>query len=459
MRETIEGRIPPQCVEVEVSVLGAMLLDRSAIDSVVGILGDECFYKPANQLIFNAIVSLYQRNEPADLISVTQELKQGGALEKIGGEYYLTELTTKVSSSANAEYHAHIVLEHAIKRQLINSSSEIINEAYSDTTDALTLLDKAGNFVYKIAERTLTKAISTMSSAVGSFTEWFDGITSINGVTGIPSGYIDIDRITCGFQPANLIIIAGTSSSGKTALALSIARNASIGHGFSVGIFSIEMPTRDLILRLLSAEVKINSTKILGKKLWGDEPLRVVAGLKKLHSAKIYIDDTASLSILDFRSKARKMKREHNVAVLIVDFLQLMQGSKDAGNRDQEIGTISRTLKAVSKELNIPVIALSQLNRGIAESKDKKPQLWHLRESGNIEQDADVVMFVYRPEIYGISEYNGNPTDGFAEIIVAKNRNGATDSVKLQYIKQYARFENHSTAVLDEPIDPQEKVF
>jgi replicative DNA helicase len=453
MRETIEqeGRIPPQCIDVESAVLGAMLLDKEAIDNVVGVLTDECFYKPAHQVIFHAIVGLYQKNEPVDLITVTQALKESGELLKIGGEYFLTELSNKVSSAANAEYHAHIVLEHAIRRQLIHSSSEIINEAYSDTTDALSLLDKAGAFVYKIAEKTLTKAIASMSSAVQTFTNWFDNVTAINGVTGIPSGYIDIDRITCGFQPANLIIIAGTSSSGKTSLALSIARNAAMIHGHSVGIFSLEMPTRDIVLRLLSAETKINSTKILGKQLWGDEPKRIIDALKKFHSSKIYIDDTASLSILDFRSKSRKMKHEFSISLIIVDFLQLMQGSKDAGNRDQEIGSISRTLKAVSKELNIPVIALSQLNRGIAESKDKKPQLWHLRESGNIEQDADVVMFVYRPEIYGITQYDDMPTEGMAEIIIAKNRNGETKSVKLQFIKQYARFENHSTAVMTEP--------
>jgi replicative DNA helicase len=440
-----EGRVPPQAMDVEVAVLGAMLIEKEAISKAIEILDDSAFYKPAHQSIYRAMMALFERSEPVDLITMTEELRRRGELEKIGGEYYLTELTSQVSSAANVDYHAHIVLEKALMRQLIHSSSEVINRAYSETEDALGLLDEAEQKIFDISEQRMKKSFVSMNTAVH---KTMDVLQSIHGkhsgVTGVPAGFADLDSLTGGFQQSDLIIVAGRPSQGKTALALSIARNASVLHDIPIGIFSLEMSVQQLVMRLMCAEARVDAHKVRTGRLPEDEWKKLSTSVGRLYKAKIFIDDTPGLGILELRAKARRLKVEHDVGLVIVDYLQLMQGPKNSQSREQEISAISRSLKALAKELNLPVVALSQLNRAVETRGDKRPALSDLRESGAIEQDADVVIFVHRPEMFGITEQDGEPTEGLAEIIIGKQRNGPTDSVKLQFIKHYARFESRT---------------
>ncbi len=440
-----EGRVPPQAVDVETAVIGAMLLEKDAIAKAIEILDDTAFYKPAHQSIFKAIMALFEKSEPVDLITLTDELRRRGDLEKIGGEYYLSELTTKISSSANVEYHAHIVLERALMRQLIHSSSEVINRAYSETEDALGLLDEAEQKIFDISEKRMKKSFVTMNTAVHKTMELLQSIHGKHsGVTGVPSGFFELDSLTGGFQQSDLIIIAGRPSQGKTAFALSVARNSAVMHNVPIGMFSLEMSTQQLVMRLMCAEARVDAHKVRTGRLPENEWNKLSTSVGRLYDAKIYIDDTPGLAILEMRAKARRLKVEHNIGLVIVDYLQLMQGPKNAQSREQEISAISRSLKALAKELNLPVIALSQLNRAVESRGDKRPALSDLRESGAIEQDADVVIFVHRPEMYGITEQDNQPTEGLAEIIIGKQRNGPTKTVELQFIKEYARFENRA---------------
>jgi replicative DNA helicase len=439
-----EGRIPPQAVDVEMAVLGAMLLEKGAIAKVIEILDDASFYKPAHQRIFAAMIALFERSEPVDLITLIEELRRRGELEKVGGEYYLTELTTRVTTAANVEYHAHIVLEKALMRQLIASSSEMASRAYSETEDALDLLDEAEQKVFQISEQRMKKSFVSMNTAVHSTMEMLESIHGKHsGVTGVPSGFTELDNYTGGFQKSDLIIVAGRPSQGKTALVLSISRNASILHDVPIGFFSLEMSSQQLVLRLICAEARVDAHSVRTGRLPEDEWRKLSTSVGKLYKAKIFIDDTPALTALEIRAKARRLKAEHNVGMIVVDYLQLMQGPKNVQSREQEISTISRSLKALAKELNIPVVALSQLNRAVETRSDKRPVLADLRESGAIEQDADVVLFVHRPEMFGImTDENNEPTEGLAELIIGKQRNGPTGSVRLSFIKQYARFEN-----------------
>ena len=439
-----EGRVPPQAVDVEMAVLGAMMLEKGALAKAIEILDDAAFYKPAHQRIFTAMVTLFERNEPVDLITLIEELRRRGELEKIGGEYYLTELTTKVTSAANVEYHAHIVLEKALMRQLIISSSEVIGRAYNETEDALDLLDEAEQKIFQISEQRMKKSFVSMNTAVHSTMEMLESIHGKHsGVTGVPSAFTEVDNYTGGFQKSDLVIVAGRPSQGKTAFVLSLARNASIFHEVAVGFFSLEMSSQQLVLRLICAEARVDAHSVRTGRLPEDEWRKLSTSVGKLYKANIFIDDTPALTVLEVRAKARRLKAEHNVGLIIVDYLQLMQGPKNIQSREQEISTISRSLKALAKELNIPVVALSQLNRAVELRGDKRPVLADLRESGAIEQDADVVLFVHRPEMYGIDkDDNGEPTEGLAEIIVGKQRNGPTGTARLAFIKQYARFEN-----------------
>jgi replicative DNA helicase len=457
-----EGRVPPQAVEVEASVLGAMMLERDALAKAFEVLDESAFYKPGHQSIFKAMTSLFERSEPVDLITLTEELKRRGDLEKVGGEYYISELTTKVSSAANIEYHAHIVLEKALMRQLIASSSSVINRAFSESEDALGLLDEAEQQVFDISEQRMKKNFVTMNTAVHKTMELLEKIHgNHDGVTGVPSGFEDLDRFTGGFQESDLIIVAGRPSQGKTAFVLSVARNATVLKNKAVGFFSLEMSTQQLTMRLMCAEARVDAHKVRTGRLPDDEWRKLSTSVGRLYKAKIFIDDTPALSVLELRAKARRLKSEHNIDMIIVDYLQLMQGPKNANNREQEISSISRSLKALAKELNIPVIALSQLNRSLEARTDKRPALSDLRESGAIEQDADVVLFVHRPEMYGIEEAEGESTKGQAEIIIGKQRNGPTDTARLQFIHQYARFENRS--IRAEPMEylpsPEEPTF
>lgn len=439
-----EGRVPPQAVDVEMAVLGGMLLDKEAIAKGLEILDESAFYKPAHQQIFAAMIGLFERSEPVDLITLIEELRRRGQLDKIGGEFYLTELTTKVTTAANIEFHSHIVLEKALMRQLIASSSEVASRAFNETEDALNLLDEAEQRIFQISEKRMKKNFVSMNTAVHSTMELLESIHGKHsGITGVPAGFTEMDNLTGGFQKSDLIIVAGRPSQGKTALVLSIARNASVVHNVPIGFFSLEMSVQQLVMRLICAEARVDAHSVRTGRLPEDEWKKLSTSVGRLYKAKIFIDDTPALGVLEIRAKARRLKAEHNVGMIVVDYLQLMQGPKNAQSREQEISNISRSLKALAKELDIPVIALSQLNRAVEARGDKRPVLADLRESGAIEQDADVVMFVHRPEMYGIEkDENGNSTEGMSEIILGKQRNGPTGSVRLAFVKQYARFEN-----------------
>ena len=440
-----EGRVPPQAVDVEMAVLGAMLIDREAISKALEILDEDSFYKEAHRKIFQGAVTLFEKSEPVDLVTLTEELRRRGQLEVIGGPVYLTELTGRVTSAGNVEYHARIVLEKALLRSLIAASAEVVNRAYNESEDALDLLDDAEQRIFQISERRLKKGFTAINKAIHDTMEMLEAIHGRHsGVTGVPSGFTQLDNLTGGFQPSDLVIIAGRPSTGKTALAVSIARNAAVDHDLPVGIFSLEMSSTQLVLRLLCAESRVNAHNVRTGRLSNEEWQRLVNRIDKLLKARLFVDDTAALGILELRAKARRLKAEHNVGLVIVDYLQLMQGPKNAETREREISAISRSLKALAKELNIPVIALSQLSRAVEARANKRPVLSDLRESGAIEQDADVVCFVHRPELYReqFLDDGQTPAEGIAEIIVGKQRNGPTGQVQLAFIKEYARFDN-----------------
>lgn len=452
-----EGRVPPQAVEIEASVLGAMLIEKEAIAKTVEVLDEQAFYKPAHTLIYKAIIALFERSEPVDLITLTEELRRRGDLERSGGEVYLADLTANVTSAANVEYHAHIVLEKSLMRQLIAASSDVMSKAFKDSEDALGLLDQAEQQIFHISEQRMKKSFISMSNAVHKTMALLESIHgSHTGVTGVPSGFTDLDNLTGGFQPSDLIIVAGRPSQGKTALVLSLARNAAVVHDASIGFFSLEMSSQQLVMRLMCAEARVDAHKVRTGRLPEDEWRKLSVSVGRLYKAKIFIDDTPGLGILELRAKARRLKAEHDVSMIVVDYLQLMSGPRNAQSREQEISAISRSLKGLAKELNIPVIALSQLNRAVEARSDKKPALADLRESGAIEQDADVVLFVHRPEMYGLETVDGEATEGLAELIIGKQRNGPTDTVRLQFIKQYARFENRLQFPRDHLLPPEQ---
>jgi replicative DNA helicase len=440
-----EGRIPPQAVDVEMAVLGAMLIEKEAIARALDLLDEDTFYKESHRLIFQAMIALFDRSEPVDLVTLTEELRRRGVLEKIGGSYYLTDLTNQVTSAANIEYHAKIVLEKALMRQLIASSNEISGRAYEDTEDAFDLLDEAEQKIFKISERHLKRSFMSMNQALHQTMEMLESIHGKHsGVTGVPTGFTAVDNITGGFQKSDLVVIAGRPAMGKTAFVLSCARNAAIEYDAGVAFFSLEMSSQQLVLRLICAEARVDQHKVRTGRLPEDEWKFLSTRIGKLAKAKLFIDDTPSLGILELRAKARRLKAEHDIQMVVVDYLQLMQGPKGLDSREREISSISRSLKALAKELDVPVLALSQLNRAVEARSDKRPQLADLRESGAIEQDADVVIFVHRPEMYGIKEEGGESTEGVAEIIVGKQRNGPVDTAKMTFIKTYARFESRA---------------
>jgi len=463
-RPDTAGRVPPQAVEVEEQILGAMLLEKEAIPKVIEVLDDGAFHAEKNKRIFQAIIALFERSEPADNITVAEELRRRGQLEAIGGEAYLVELTMRVSSAANVEYHARIVLEKALLRRLIVESNSITVRAYNPTEDAFDLLDEAEQAIFKISEWRLKKNFLSMDKAVHDTLEMLESIHGKHeGVTGVPTGFRDLDTLTGGWQNSDLIIIAGRPSSGKTAFALSLAANAAMHKNkpAGVGIFSLEMSTRQLVMRLLCAEARVDAHAVRTGRLPDDDWKRLSIGAGRLAKANIFIDDSASLGILELRAKARRLKAEQNVGLIIVDYLQLMQGPRSAENREKEISSISRSLKALAKELDIPVVALSQLSRAVEGRTDKRPILSDLRESGAIEQDADVVAFVHRPEMYTDPKSEKmEEVQGRAEIIVGKQRNGPIDDVTLAFVSRYARFENLALPSFEAlPPGPEETPF
>lgn len=441
------GKVPPQAQELEQAVLGALMLERDALTELIDIIRPESFYNEKHKVIFQAITDLFGDSEPVDLLTVTNKLRKNGMLEMAGGAFYITQLTSKVSSASNIVYHARIVTEMAIKRELIKISGEIQQEAYEDTSDVFDLLDKTQASIFEVSESNVRKNYEDMKSImVKAIKELEIRKDQEDGLTGVPSGLTALDAITNGWQPSDLIIIAARPAMGKTAFIMSCVRNAAVDHGKACAIFSLEMSSVQLVNRLICAEAELESEKIRKGNLSEAEWVQLHTRIKGLTEAPIFIDDTPGLSILDLRAKCRRLKQQHDIQLIVIDYLQLMSGggsNKGGGNREQEIAAISRALKGIAKELAVPVIALAQLSRAVESRPDKKPQLSDLRESGSIEQDADQVMFLYRPEYYGLTEDSeGNPTQGMGYVLIGKNRHGSLDDVALRFIGKYTKFAN-----------------
>jgi len=435
---------PPYAPEVEASVLGAMLIEKEAVPKAIELLTPESFYLREHKLIFEAMTSLFEAGEPIDTVTLYEELKKRGQSDEIGGAVYLSKLSQNISSAANIEYHAKIIIEKEILRGLISSSHRIAQKAYDGSEDAFEILDFAERNIFAITENHLKKSFIGMDHAVKNALEYIEAIHSnANKDFSVPTGFYELDDLLGGFQKSDLVIIAARPSMGKTAFALSLARNAAIDFNIPVGIFSLEMSTMQLIIRLLCAEGKLNAHQVRTGKLPANQGVKLSKNAHRITEAPIYVDDSPAQTVLEIRAKARRLKAEKDIGLIIIDYLQLMQGKAKMESREREISHISRSLKALSKELDIPILALSQLNRAVESRNEKKPQLSDLRESGSIEQDADVVIFLNRPEYYGLqSDNEGNSLEGIAEIIIGKQRNGPVGTVKMAFIKEYARFEN-----------------
>lgn len=436
------GKLPPQAPDLEEAVLGALMLEKNALNDVIEFLKPEHFYSDVHNEIYTAIIDLFKESEPVDMRTVVNQLRKTGKIEVIGGAYYIAELTSKVSSAANIEYHARVIIEMAIKRELIRVASQIHQDAFEDTTDVFELLDKTEQSIFQISDSNLRKNYDSMKNLMYRAIQELQKLKDHkDGLTGVPSGFAALDRVTSGWQKSDLVIIAARPGMGKTAFVVSALRNAAVDFNIPVAMFSLEMASVQLVNRMISAEAELEGEKIKRGNLAEHEWKQLVHKTNKLSSAPIFIDDTPALSILELRAKCRRLKAESNIQVIVIDYLQLMRGEQ-GGNREQEIASISRALKGIAKELNVPVLALSQLSRGVeTRGGDKRPQLSDLRESGSIEQDADIVMFLYRPEYYKITvDEDGMPTQGMGEVIIAKHRNGSTDNVKLKFIGKYTKF-------------------
>ncbi len=439
------GKLQPQAVDLEEAVLGALLLDKEALTDVIDILKKESFYKESHQLIFKAILELFERSEPIDILTVTQELKKQGNLDVVGGAFYISQLTNRVASSAHVESHARIISQKHIQRELIKISSDTIKDAYDETIDVFDLLDSAEGRLFEVAEGNIRKSYEDMGKLLHKAVKKLEEISKQDGTSGVPSGFRDLDRLTGGFQPSDMVVIAARPGMGKTAFVLSLARNAAVDFKRGVAVFSLEMSSLQLVNRLIASETQIPAEKLKKGTLEPYEWEQLNSRIGKLTNAPIYINDTPGLSVFELRAQCRRLKAEKDIQLVIIDYLQLMSGSGDSkGNREQEISTISRAIKGIAKELSVPVLALSQLSRAVeTRGGDKRPQLSDLRESGAIEQDADMVMFIYRPEYYGIlQDEEGNSTQGLGELIIAKHRNGATDDVKVKFENHLAKFVN-----------------
>ncbi|MFO7445538.1 MAG: replicative DNA helicase [Ignavibacteriaceae bacterium] len=449
---------PPAAPEIEAAVLGAMMIEKESVPKAIELLSPESFYLKEHKIIYEAMISLFESGEPIDTVTLYEELKKREKIEEIGGAVYLSKLSQNISSAANIEYHAKIILEKEILRGLITSSHQIAKAAYEGTEDAFDILDNAERQIFEITESHLKKSFQGMDRAVRDALEYIEAIHSnTKQKFAVPTGFYELDEMLGGFQKSDLIIIAARPSMGKTAFALSLARNAAIDHKVPVGIFSLEMSTMQLVIRMLCAEGRLNAHLVRTGKLPHEEGVKLSKNAHKLIESPVYVDDTPAQSVLEIRAKARRLKVEKNIGMIIIDYLQLMQGPAKSESREREISHISRSLKSLAKELNIPVIALAQLNRAVETRNDKRPQLSDLRESGSIEQDADVVVFLNRPEYYGImKDENGNSNEGVAEIIIGKQRNGPVGDVRLAFIKEYARFENlaHARQVEEYSIVP-----
>ena len=444
MNSQSEGveRLPPQAVEAEAAVLGAILLEQDAMSIVLDILDGTAFYREANRKIFNAMIALYDRNEPTDMITLSEELEKRGELASVGGSFYLAGLVESVSTAANVEYHARIVHEKSQGRKLINVATQIASRAYESSENTADLLDEAEQMVFSLSQRDVRRGFTQLNPILH---DTFENIEKLHEqdstVTGIPTGFTRLDEMTAGFQRGDLIIIAARPAMGKTALCLNIIRHVAVEAQVGVGLFSLEMTSHQLAQRMLCSEARVDSHLMRTGRLPGDAWSNLSIAVGALATAPVYIDETPALSVTEMRSRARRLMSERNdIGLLAVDYMQLMRGPNDAENRQQEISAISRNLKALAKELNVPVVALSQLSRAVeTRGGDGRPQLSDLRESGAIEQDADVVLFIYRAARYSEGE---EQEQNLAEVIIGKQRNGPVGTVDLVFVDRFARFEN-----------------
>jgi replicative DNA helicase len=438
------GKIPPQAVELEEAVLGAVMLEKDAVLSVIDILKAESFYKDAHQKIYKAIIDLSTQEKAIDILTVTEELRKSKTLEDVGGPLYITQLTSKVASAAHLEFHARIIQQKYIQRELIRVSTDIQKKAYDESMDVDDLLDQAESDLFEIAEGNISRETAKLNILVSKAIEQIEEAAKREDhLSGVPSGFTKLDRLTGGWQKSDLAIIAARPSMGKTAFVLSMARNIAVEHKRPVAFFSLEMASIQLVNRLIVSETELPSDRIRNGKLEEYEWKQLDYKIKSLVEAPIYIDDTPAISIFELRAKCRRLKVQHNIELVVVDYLQLMTGTGDTrGSREQEVSTISRALKSMAKELNVPVIALSQLNRSVEmRAGNKRPQLSDLRESGAIEQDADLVIFIHRPEKYDIYEdEQGNSLVGIADILLSKHRNGPIGDIQLKFKEESAKF-------------------
>ncbi len=445
-----EGQVPPQATDLEEAVLGAVMLDTDAFAITSELLSAEMFYVPSHRTIYESCEELFTQGKPIDMLTVSDTLRRKKKLNEIGGAAFLAQLTQKVGSAMNIEFHSSIIAQKYVQRELISSATRIQRESYDEDKDVAELLNVAEEEIFGVSAKSkrIRRDIQTTASILAKTMKDIEEAQSKGeAVNGVPSGFVDMDRITMGWQPSDLIIVAARPSMGKTAFVLSMARNIAVDHDKAVAFFSLEMSSQQLMMRLVVSESELNSRDIRTGRLTNDQWRHLERSIQPLSRAQLYIDDTPALSIAEFRSKVRKLKTQHNVELIVIDYLQLMTasaGNKNS-NREQEVALISRSLKGIAKELNVPIIALSQLNRSIESSAtgNRRPQLSNLRESGSIEQDADIVAFIHRPEYYGLTQdADGNSTAGLAEIILAKHRNGPTETIKLRFRSEFARFSN-----------------
>jgi len=439
------GKLPPQSIEVEEAVLGAMLLGQQSVNDTIDILKPESFYKTEHQKIFLAIQELFGNSETIDILTVTEKLRKNGDLDFVGGPGYISKLTSKVASTAHIEHHARIISEKHILRSLIEASSEVIKNAYDETQDVFNVLNEAEEGLFRITEGNLKKSYLGVKDLVQEAIQEIEKASkNKDGVSGVPSGFTDLDRVTSGWQKSDMIVLAARPGMGKTAFVLSMAVNTAVNFNQPVAIFSLEMSNVQLTKRMMAMETGLSSEKLKKGITSDDDWKQLHERIKKLADAPIFIDDTPALSVFELRAKCRRLKMQHDIQLIIIDYLQLMTAGGKGGNREQEISTISRSIKEIAKELNVPIIALSQLSRSVeTRGGDKRPMLSDLRESGAIEQDADMVCFIYRSDYYKLLEdENGEPTQGRGEIIIAKHRNGSLDSVKLKFVGHLTKFTN-----------------
>lgn len=436
------GRVPPQNNDAEMAILGSMLLDKEAIYKAVESLQDDYFYKEAHQKIYLAIIKLFDENKAVDLITLMEELKNAGLLDEVGGPAYLAHLTSIVPTTANFAHYARIVKEKALTRALINAATQIVGECYEKDQDVEGLIDKAGQIIFDLISQKKESRVSSFRDLLKGSIDTIESLSHKAGMmTGLETGFKELDMNTLGLQPSDLIIVAGRPSMGKSAFASSIIEHAAVTKKLPVAFFSLEMSKENVVQRILCSHARLDIRKMRGGFMSGADWSRTVASAGKLSDAPIYIDDQPAISVLELRAKARRMKTQHDIKLIVLDYMQLMQGPARSENRQQEISEISRSLKALARELSVPLIAISQLNRAVEQRTDRRPQLSDLRESGAIEQDADLVLFLFREEVYNRTDDN----KGAAEVIIAKQRNGPTANLKLTFIGEYMRFENQSS--------------